>query len=233
MIRLFCSYLLSIFFVTGGSGAPDSAWVVQQVQEKYNQTKDFRADFQQVTSIGSLGQSQRAQGRVYLKKPGMMRWEYEGPDEQLIISNGKMLWIYDPSLNQVIEQKWDQVYASKVPTLFLAGLGHLEKDFRILSQPSPTTVGNQPSVYLLKLIPKNRQLNLTELILTINPKNFLIEESWTKDNFDNTTSLVFSNIRINTGVPDTIFSFKPPKGVEKINTSDMLPNLQLNRDTRD
>lgn len=214
-----------IFWWQSWAVAADLGWVTQQVQEKYNQTRDFKADFQQATSVGSLEQSQRTHGKVYFKKPGMMRWEYEGAEKQLIVSNGKMLWIYDPSLNQVIEHRWDEVYASRVPSLFLAGLAELEKDFQILSQ-SPVTERNQPKAYLLKLIPKDRQLNLTELILTINPKNFLIEKSWAKDNFGNITSLVFSNIKINTGISDTIFRFKTPEGAEKINASDMLPNPQ-------
>ena len=97
-----CSCLMFIFWWLSWAVASDLTWVIQQVQGKYNQTKDFTANFQQSTNIGSLGRSQKAHGRVYLKKPGMMRWEYEKPEEQLIVSNGKLLWIYDPSLNQVI-----------------------------------------------------------------------------------------------------------------------------------
>ena len=222
--RFMCSCLMFIFWWLSWAVASDLTWVIQQVQGKYNQTKDFTANFQQSTNIGSLGRSQKAHGRVYLKKPGMMRWEYEKPEEQLIVSNGKLLWIYDPSLNQVIEHSWDQVYASRVPTLFLAGLGHLQEDFQILSQSPPPAARSQANAYWLKLIPKDRQLNLTELVLTINPKTFLIEESWAEDNFGNTTSLVFSDIKVNTGVSDAIFQFKPPKGAEMINASDMLPN---------
>jgi outer membrane lipoprotein carrier protein len=222
IIRVFITYLLIAFLGTNWALGADLTWIVQKIQEKYDQTDDLSANFRQTVYIASLGQEQKGQGKVYLKKPGRMRWEYEEPEEQLIVSDGELLWIYDPSLNQVVEHNWEQAYPSKVPTLFLAGLGKLEKDF-LISFLSSQTDNEQSNIYWIKLIPKDKQLNLTELVLGVDAKTFLIQESRAQDNLGNITKFQFYDIKINSGLSDTVFHFTPPEGVEKIDTSDMLP----------
>ena len=58
---------------------------------------DLRADFTQTAFNKSLNQNINAQGTVYLKKGGKLRWEYTQPTAQEIVSDGKKLWVYTPS----------------------------------------------------------------------------------------------------------------------------------------
>ena len=44
----------------------------------------------------------RAAGKAFFKRPGKMRWEYETPDRQTIITDNETLWIFRPEYNQVM-----------------------------------------------------------------------------------------------------------------------------------
>ena len=69
------------------------------------------------------------EGTVYYRKPGRMRWEFEGQDQELIVSDGKQIYSYQPDLNQVIETPLDQAFRSSKFAAFLLGIGNVERDF--------------------------------------------------------------------------------------------------------
>ncbi|MBI1846545.1 MAG: outer membrane lipoprotein chaperone LolA, partial [Candidatus Rokubacteria bacterium] len=75
--------------------------VVAGVEGAYARIADLKADFIQQAFNKSLGQTIKAEGTVYLKRPGKMRWEYRSPAPQQIVSDGQSLWVYTPDLNQV------------------------------------------------------------------------------------------------------------------------------------
>src|SRR6059036_646398 len=75
--------------------------VVRDLEGTYSRMIDLRAEFTQTAFNKSLNQTIPAQGTVYLKKGGKLRWEYKEPTPQEIVSDGKKLWVYTPALNQV------------------------------------------------------------------------------------------------------------------------------------
>ena len=188
--------------------------VVDRIQERYEQTEDFSADFQQSSLLGSLKKEQNAAGHVYIQKPGKMRWEYHTPEQQFLVSDGETLWVYTPGLGQVIENQFSTAYDSKTPALFLAGLGNIKEDFEIhfnSEKPSTSEEG-----YVLKLKPKDPQLYLSKLIITVNRKGFLVEKSTAYDPLGNVITLWFSNIRTNVGLSTSTFQIQVPEGIERI-----------------
>ena len=74
---------------------------VRSVEAAYGRINDLKAEFTQTAFNKSLNQSIPAQGTVYLKKGGKLRWEYADPTPQQIVSDGKTVWIYTPALSQV------------------------------------------------------------------------------------------------------------------------------------
>src|SRR5262249_57092091 len=74
--------------------------VVREIEAVYGRMTDLRADFTQTAFNKSLNQTIPARGTVYLKKGGKLRWEYTEPTPQEIVSDGKKLWGYTPTLNQ-------------------------------------------------------------------------------------------------------------------------------------
>jgi outer membrane lipoprotein carrier protein len=197
-----------------GAAAPTLDDVVRGVEAAYGRMTDLRADFTQASFNRSLGQTIPAQGIVYLKKGGKLRWEYSEPTPQQIVSDGKKLWVYTPSLNQVNVGDAPEVLAGPAGS-FLAGLGRLREHFavRFLNPAQPTDgEGN----VLLDLTPKQPLPTLARLILSLEPRAWELRKAVVYDQFENTVTMRFTKLVTNSGLADRLFTFVPPKGAATV-----------------
>src|SRR5512138_1991919 len=111
------------------AATPDPAALASRVQAFYERTRDLEARFTQTYTYGSLGRSQVSKGRLRVKKPGMMRWDYESPAAKTVAVKGKRLVQYEPDENQAfVDEKFDATAMSAAIT-FLVGTGDLAKEF--------------------------------------------------------------------------------------------------------
>lgn len=190
--------------------SPDLDTVVDGLESTYGRMNDLKADFTQVAKNRSLGQDVKAEGTVYLKKGGKMRWEYKSPSPQQIVSDGTYLWVYTPELNQV--NKGDAPKALAGPAgSFLQGLGRVREEFtvRFLNPANKTDGAGRP---VLDLTPKKPTPLLTRLVLTLDPKDYVVRQAVLYDQLQNTVTMSFNRAVINSGLGDTLFAFTPPKG---------------------
>ncbi len=188
--------------------------VVRDVEAAYGRMTDLRADFTQTAFNKSLGQTIPAQGAVYLKKGGKLRWEYKEPTPQEIVSDGKTLWVYTPALNQVNVREAPDALAGPAGS-FLAGLGRLRTEFsvRFLNPAQPRDgEGN----WVLDLAPKQPLPTLARLILSVDAKTFEVRRAVVHDQFENTVTMRFTKVAINSGLSDRLFAFQAPKGVATV-----------------
>jgi len=65
---------------------------------------------------------------------------------------------------------------------------------------------------VLDLTPKKPTPLLTRLVLTLDPKDYVVREAVLYDQLQNTVTMSFNRVVINTGLGDTLFAFTPPKG---------------------
>jgi outer membrane lipoprotein carrier protein len=199
--------LLPVF---ASAQTPDLDAVVNGLESTYGKMNDLKADFTQVAKNRSLGQDVKAEGTVYLKKGGKMRWEYKSPSPQQIVSDGTYLWVYTPELNQV--NKGDAPKALAGPAgSFLQGLGKVREEFtvRFLNPANKTDGAGRP---VLDLIPKKPTPLLTRLVLTLDPKDYVVREAVLYDQLQNTVTMSFNRVAINSALGDNLFAFTPPKG---------------------
>ncbi len=185
--------------------------VVREIEAVYGRMTDLRADFTQTAFNKSLNQTIPAKGTVYLKKGGKLRWEYTEPTPQEIVSDGKKLWVYTPTLNQANVADAPEALAGPAGS-FLAGLGRLRTEFqvRFLNPAQPKdTEGN----WALDLPPKQPLPTMTRLILSMDPKSWEIRKAVVHDQFENTVTMRFSKMVVNIGLPERTFTFVAPKGV--------------------
>src|SRR5438874_8073277 len=103
---------------------------VRGIEGAYGRMTDLKAEFTQTAFNKSLNQTIPAAGKVYLKKGGKLRWEYVEPTPQQIVSDGKMIWIYTPQLNQVNTGPAPEALAGPAGS-FLSGLGKLRDHFNV------------------------------------------------------------------------------------------------------
>ncbi len=126
--------------------------VLDKIQNKYEKIKDFHADFTQEANVKALNKVQKAEGEVWFKKPGMMRWNYYQPAKDEIVSDGKTLWYYNEEEKQVVQSPLNQVSETGTTTTLLSGLGKIKELFKASFSESREfeTNGN----YLIDLWPK-------------------------------------------------------------------------------
>lgn len=146
-------------------------------------------------------------GEMKVERPGKFYWQTQSPAQQTIISSGSTVWVYDPDLKQAIRQKLDAQIAN-TPALLLSGnTAKIMQTYRV-TQPDAS------KMYYV-LYPKNKEGVFQSLALSF-AANKAPAQMLLKDNMGQTTHIVFSNVKLNTQLPASIFNFTPPKGTEII-----------------
>ncbi len=190
---------------------PDAATIVRKLQERYDQTRAFKAQFRQEMKIASLGASDEAEGTVVFKKPGKMRWDFQTPHAQQIVSDGSTLWIHQPDDRQVLKAPFKGAFVSTTPVSFLLGVGRITDEFR----PQSDTRGCTATRLYVGLVAKSSE-DVGALAFGVDRATFDIVEAAVTDPLGNVTTLTFSDIERNVEIPDATFDFQIPPGVDVI-----------------
>lgn len=182
--------------------------LLRHLQQRYRETSTLTVKFTEtVTHAG--GMTQTRTGTIALRKPGQMRWEFTGDQPETIVSDGKMVYDYDPGLNQVVESPLKQAFRTSAAAAFLLGVGNVERDFSAVAPASSPSDGLR---YLL-LTPKGGG---DRIEVGIDPKTFDIAKLKLQDALGNTTALQFSDIRTNVPLNASLFAFTVPQGADVV-----------------
>ena len=192
--------------------------VVKQLQSRYEKTKDLQADFSQKTKIEGFERPVTSNGKVYIKKPGRLRWDYLDPATEQIYVNQDDVKVYVPEHKQVLVGKLTQMAASKAPLELLQGAAKLDESFEI----EPTTGKDRGvgGISLITLIPKAKEhestQNLQKIVLEVFPKTYFIRVVSLYESSGNVAVFEFSNLKPNPGLGNDVFDFKTPSDVEVV-----------------
>jgi outer membrane lipoprotein carrier protein len=185
--------------------------ILERVENKYADSK-FSADFIQKSTIKAMEITDLATGKVYIKYPGMMRWEYEKPDRQIIITDADKLWIYRPEDNQVM--------TGNAPTFFRDGKGaSFLSDIRLIRQKFDISLeqgeqGQSDLFYHLKLIPLEKTMDISLIRLMVSRQTFNVLQVSTQNFYGDETRIDLVNSAFDVDLEDSLFSFKIPEGVD-------------------
>ncbi len=187
--------------------------VTERIQKLYDATKDFQAAFTQTYTSQIFGKKKVSSGFVYIKKPGMMRWDYKKPKPKHFVANGKSLYIYDPDLEQVIVDRSFKSSSLSTAVTFLWGRGKLSEEFRIsFAQENEKEQSNR---YVLLLEPK-KKAQFSKLTFVVDKQTYQVMETSVQDPGGNINHIVFSKVSRNIGIQKKVFDFDIPKGIEVI-----------------
>lgn len=192
--------------------------IVKQLQARYEKTKDLQAEFVQKTRIEGFERPLTSSGKVYIKKPGRLRWDYLDPANEEIYVNQDDVKMYVPEHKQVLVGKLTQMAASKAPLELLQGAARIEESFDIL----PTT-GNERGVGGIRritLLPKARDTesarSLQRIVVEVFPKTYFIRTVSLYEISGNVSTFEFSGLKSNVGLGNEVFEFKAPPDVEVV-----------------
>ena len=196
---------------TAGAFSPSA--LLRCVQDRYGALRDLTAAFSQESRVASLGRTRVRAGRLFFQAPGRMRWEYDGPEPQLIVADGKQLWFHRPERRQVVVQPMDAAFTRQTPLLFLLGRGDFAAEFTWDERELVPGAGGLVSVALR---PRVEAPDLSRLVLEVVGGECRLAGTIVEDAFGNVTHLVFSGERADTGLDAGLFHFSPPKGTEVV-----------------
>ena len=220
---VFCGVVLLTPVLVSGEEGDETALqevreVVKQLQARYEKTKDLQADFTQKTMIEGFERSIASSGKVYIKKPGRLRWNYLDPSVEDIYVNRDDVKVYVPEHKQVLVGKLTQMAASKAPLELLLGAAKLEESFDI--EPTPGKGRGVGGIRLLTLLPKSQEgeagRSLQRIVLEVFPKTYFIRTISLYEVSGNVASFEFSSLQSNVGLGDALFNLKLPDGVEVV-----------------
>jgi outer membrane lipoprotein carrier protein len=192
----------------------DPAELAQALQRKYDGIRDFSADFVHTYRGGVLKKQLTETGKLLIKKPGKMRWEYTSPEKKLFVSDGVKIYSYIPQDKQVMIGSVPQEDSATTPVLFLSGKGNLTRDF--VPSHGDVPPGSPPGTVALKLVPKTPQPDYDWLVLLVEPATFRLQGLVTTDAQGGTSAMTFANLKENIGVSDKSFAFTIPRGVDVV-----------------
>ncbi len=108
---------------------PDLKSLLHGVEARYNHAKTLEVLFNEnYTGQGQPRQSES--GRLTLRKPGRMRWDYTTPSGKLFLSDGKQVYLYNPDLHRVERMPLKESEDMRAPLAFLLGKLDFHKEFR-------------------------------------------------------------------------------------------------------
>jgi outer membrane lipoprotein carrier protein len=186
------------------------------MQQTYDRIQALSADFVQVATLTSIDREQTSAGRVYIQKPQAIRWEYTHPEAQTVLYKDNLLRIYTPKRQQVLQSVIDADNRTNVALLFLAGVGTLRKEFTVTPLPD-----QEPHTQQFRLQPRSPQAGFTELHITVNLQNYLIESLTIYDPIGNRTTIRLSELHIHPTLPAHLFELDLPPGTEVLTPSDL------------
>lgn len=187
------------------SPAPDAHALVRKVQAFYERTRDLTARFEQTYTYTGFGRRQVSSGLLLVKKPGMMRWDYQKPSTKTVAVKGSRLVQYEPAENQAYVDDHFDSSGMSAALAFLLGKGDLEKEFLV----STSTTG----ALLLRPREADPRVESLELVAGADGQ---IAATRVVDGAGNVNEIRFEGVKRNTGVPDSAFDVKLPDGVTRL-----------------
>jgi outer membrane lipoprotein carrier protein len=189
-----------------------SAWAsgLDRLDAFIKSTRSGRATFTQVVTSpsrdGQPGKTRTSAGTFEFTRPSHFRFDYRKPFEQVIVADGKTLWLYDADLNQVTARNQDAVLGSTPAALIASSnnLGVLQRDFNF--EGAPDKDGLEWAV----VTPKTRDAQLNSMRVGFRGNELAKLEIL--DGFGQQSVITFDKMEANVPIPPERFHFKAPPG---------------------
>jgi outer membrane lipoprotein carrier protein len=182
--------------------------VAEFVQQRYQTMDDVVAKFSQHVKFNFSGIEQTFDGTLTMKKPNKYRVESEN---QTFVTNGTVVWSYSPFNKQVLVDRYKENQNSLSPEKFLLSLP---------AQYYTTLLGKEKlesmETVVLKLVPKDDQSFIKSVKMWVQDKSWLVRKVLVVDLNDTETEYIIKDLKFNTHVNESLFSFTPPAGTEVV-----------------
>lgn len=190
---------------------PAFAGALDELRRFTDELTSLRATFVQTVYDEDQQPLQETTGIAELERPGLFRWEYREPFEQLIVGDGERLWVYEADLRQAQVKDVDEALG-QAPISLLTGAAPLDEEFETRD------LGRREGLEWVGLRPKTQDTEFTRIFLGFDENTIKVIEL--RDRFDQATQIIFDDVEMNPDIPAERFTFTPPDGVDVIGNTD-------------
>ena len=177
----------------------------ERLQTFLDGVQSLQARFDQSVFDTSQGQTRRLEGMFYLQRPGKFRWDYTEPKGQLVLADGKTVWLVEDDLRQAYQKRQSEALRG-TPALLLTEQLKLEDHFEIAD------LGAGQDLEWVELIPRDPESQFTRVLLAFAGNELRRMEL--ADKFGQVTRFGFSDIRRNARLDPDLFVYVPPRGTQ-------------------
>ncbi|TDN50065.1 outer membrane lipoprotein chaperone LolA [Azoarcus indigens] len=206
MKRVFAGAVMAMGLLLAGP-ASWAAGGVEQLRQFVKATRSAEGEFEQTVLAKSGRKPQQAAGSFAFSRPGKFRWEYQTPYQQLLVGDGERLWIWDRDLNQVTVKRIGDALGA-TPAAILFGSGDLEQNFELAEG------GDSEGLAWVEARPKQEGSGFEAMRIGL--AGGQVKRMEMRDNFGQTTTVLFPRFVLNPPVDAGRFRFMPPTGADVI-----------------
>lgn len=200
---------MSLLAVSAFGADVDLARILKLVEKRYNSVKTLEMDFEQ-TYIAPNKARRTESGKLHLRKPGRMRWEYAKPAGKLYVSNGTDYWYYSPLSRQAEKMKLKDAEDMQAPMAFLIGKLDFQRDF------DRFVVKQEGELVRITAQPRNPDKAPYREVSFLAAPDARIEQLTVRGQDASTMDFRFRNETRNPAQKDSLYVFVPPEGVEVV-----------------
>ncbi|WP_371372240.1 outer membrane lipoprotein chaperone LolA [Thalassotalea aquiviva] len=174
----------------------------QQLRQKLDKNKGFSSMFKQLVLDNDGNVLQQSQGKLVVKRPNLIYWETQQPDETLVISDGHTLWFYNPFVEQVSAFSISNA-VTNTPILLLSDTSKKTwQDYQVSlikdNEYEILSLNDEAQVKSLKLVFANDTITAFTIV----------------DATGQTSQFDLSNVVTSPLPNDNVFTFELPAGVD-------------------
>jgi outer membrane lipoprotein carrier protein len=193
----------------GGKAADIKVEDILAGMEKRYSSPAFSARFHQRSIIKAMDITDTAEGSLLIKRPGKMRWEYETPEKQIIVTDGEVLWVFRPEDKQVMVGDSKSYFGGGKGASFLSDVRLIHEQFTVSLAEK-----KEAGYHVLKLIPKEKKLDLTVVYLYITQDTFEAARVTTYNSYEDETVIQITDYQFNPTIDEGLFHFKIPEDAD-------------------
>ena len=172
----------------------DDRTALRSVEEYLNAITTLSARFEQVNSVGK-----RATGRLFISKPGKLRFEYDPPVPVLIVANGNFLIHYDRALKTA-----SYIAQEATPAWFLLGKG-----IQLTGEITVTEVKRRDGKLLVTIV-KTRDPGQGKVTLIFDEGPMRLDQWAVTDPQGVATHVTLNNVLLGGPLDGKLFEFNEP-----------------------
>jgi len=187
------------------------------IQQRYETLKTFRADFvQELTNVAS-GEVEERTGHIWFKQPSKVRWETVKPEKELLIVGPDYAWDYIEDEQLALKYSVASLLDSKTILRFISGQANLKEDFVVKTEwqgADEVRAKWGKGFSVMQLVPKEAEPGMVLAYIGVEPDSGLLRQVMIVDFYGNGNELRLSNVELDIDLPQGMFAFTPPEGVQ-------------------